>query len=385
MFAIQDITRFDLPDKTLCLTFDDGPGQYSLEIAEFLHQHQIRAAFFVVGKYAQNQLETLKKMADMGHIIGNHTFEHPDMPYYVSVDGDIVDQIVRTNQLIEPFQKGGISYFRAPYGKWSTEVANALNIDLRSSYKFVGPVFWDIPGIDCYFWKLGKTVEETVDVYLQEIKEKGKGVVVMHDEIADMDIVKAQNKTHLLVKQLIPKLLDMGYQFIGLDEIKSESMQHSQNDKIFIKNKEGAFLNLDVKNNQLTFTHSTQNAGAAHFELFWKGNGKVELKASNGNFLYCDPEQDETVQMSESSNEKTHLDYIPVRNHGFMIRSFNGNYFSTSENGKTLKASATYMRQAEVFQFEHSRYPYKAPVSLKQKLKLMKKRILFVKSKLLQS
>ena len=164
MFSTQDISNIQLPDKTLCLTYDDGPGQYSQAIGEFLNEQGVRATFFVVGKYAVDHPEVLNQLSQFGHIIGNHTFEHPDMPIYVANDGDIRDQIIRTNTCIGKFNRNKITFFRAPYGKWSPEVANELNRALDSSFRFCGPVHWDIPGIDCYYRKLGNSDGQTVQV-----------------------------------------------------------------------------------------------------------------------------------------------------------------------------------------------------------------------------
>ena len=89
MLAPLNITDIGLPPKTLCLTYDDGPGPDSAELGEFLAARGVRATFFVVGKFAGARPQVLDALHAHGHIIGNHSFEHPDMPYYVSIDGDV--------------------------------------------------------------------------------------------------------------------------------------------------------------------------------------------------------------------------------------------------------------------------------------------------------
>lgn len=385
MFALNDINGFKLADKTLCLTYDDGPGQYTKEISTFLHSKGIRATFFVVGKYAEEHPDTINYLYECGHIVGNHTYEHPDMPYYVSVDGDVVDQIARTNAVIGNRQDGKV-FFRAPYGKWSPEVAMELNTDLRSSFKHVGPVHWDIPGIDCYYWKLGKTVDETVEVYLKEIEEKGSGVIVMHDEIADMDIVKSLNKTHLLTAKLIPILLEKGYKFIGLDELKDLAMTDAENDAFYIKRSDGKYLvnqgksgselNWSNKGDKFTSTYTLKRTGHGKIQLMTQSGCSITVK-NDGRF--------EAVHLVDEADQYAWLDYIPVRSNQFMLRTFNGNYMGAEKSVTHLSANAPFMRQACIFQFEYENKPMKRQGGFKHNLKMMKKRLLFIKSKILQS
>ena len=116
MLATRNIDDIRLPDKTLCLTYDDGPGPQSAELGRFLAERGIRATFFVVGKFALERPGVLDELHEQGHIIGNHTFEHPDLPFYVSLEGDVRDQLIRTNVLIRKYNWNKLTYFRATYG-----------------------------------------------------------------------------------------------------------------------------------------------------------------------------------------------------------------------------------------------------------------------------
>jgi peptidoglycan/xylan/chitin deacetylase (PgdA/CDA1 family) len=77
MLFDHDLKGFDLPARTLCLTYDDGPGPHTLELGRFLHEEGIRAAFFVIGRVAAEQPEVLARLRAWGHLIGNHTWSHP--------------------------------------------------------------------------------------------------------------------------------------------------------------------------------------------------------------------------------------------------------------------------------------------------------------------
>jgi len=377
MFHRDNINGQNLKDKQLCLTFDDGPGVHTLPIAMFLNQLNIRATFFVVGKYATDNINVLVKLKELGHIVANHTFEHPDMPYYCSVNGDVQDQIVRTNSVIKPYVNSDLVYFRAPYGKWSAEVADELNQNLKSSINMCGPIHWEIPGIDCHYWNIGNSVEQAIEAYLKEINNLKKGIIVMHDEIADMDIVKPKNKTYELVMGLIPKLVDLGYQFVGLDQIEGLHKSESELDAFYIKPTRNQWLGEVDKQ-----FYSLSNKKNSTFKLIEHANGKVSIQTASNTFIAVDENNLNEIIISSVINQYSMFDYIPTRYNGFMLRSYNGNYLNIEKNDNKMFANAQFMRQANVFNFISVYSKIERKVSVSERLRLVKKAILFVKSKI---
>lgn len=67
-------------EKELYLTFDNGyENGYTGRILDVLKEKQVPAAFFVTGHFVRDQPELVKRMAAEGHLIGNHSWSHPDM------------------------------------------------------------------------------------------------------------------------------------------------------------------------------------------------------------------------------------------------------------------------------------------------------------------
>ncbi len=67
------------PDKTVALTFDDGPHPEATPcILDILKREEVKATFFVVGSRAQRCPEVLSRIAKEGHAVGNHTDTHPN-------------------------------------------------------------------------------------------------------------------------------------------------------------------------------------------------------------------------------------------------------------------------------------------------------------------
>ena len=387
MLATRNIDDIRLPDKTLCLTYDDGPGPQSAELGRFLAERGIRATFFVVGKFALERPGVLDELHAQGHIIGNHTFEHPDLPFYVSLEGDVRDQLIRTNVLIRKYNWNKLTYFRATYGKWSPEVAREVNADPRCNYMHVGPVYWDIDGVDCYFWQLGKSVEEAHAAYLEAIERKGRGIVVMHDGIADMDTVARSNKTLELTRRLIPKLQDAGYRFVGLDEIQDPQLTDALGDTFALQEQGGAFLRHESGvDSTLQWDGRAVQDAAAQFRLDYAALGKVMLRTTDGRYLRVDAQREDTVRLAATADEHTLFDMIPLSEGRFMFRSGNGHYLAGEgrKGGGLLKASAPYMRQAWPIRVVPPRGAYLKPPSMARRLRQFRKQLMFVKSKLLQ-
>ena len=219
-----------LGDKTLCLTFDDGPGQTgpplpeygprTVEIARYLNSLGIRATFFVVGKFAVELPEVLQELRDLGHLIGNHTYDHTSLLEGPSGNGDAISQVVRTDSAIRNYVDGSVTFFRPPYGHWDSTVANVLNANVAASAGHVGPIGWDIDAGDWGFWERGQSPRQCADLYIRLIKgRRRRGITLMHDCTADQDAVKNANRTIELIQILVPELQQQEYKFLRLDEI----------------------------------------------------------------------------------------------------------------------------------------------------------------------
>lgn len=382
MFSIDPFNGSELNDHTLCITFDDGPGEHSKSIGEYLFKENITATFFVVGKYAYEHPEILQDLKNLGHIIANHTYDHPDMTYYWSINGDIQNQVIRTDTLIKKYTEDKFTYFRSPYGKWSKEIAINLNSNLLTSLGQVGPIHWDMGGMDCYFWKLGKSVEEAVDAYLNDISKVGKGIILFHDDIADMDFVKPQNKTLELLQSLIPKLKESGYRFIGLNEI--DSIRQAANQKIPIhllaRNKKAVWIT--GPNNEVYVSSKKKLSSSFIFEML--PSGKVAIQSTDKFYLSVDQNNDDhIVTNNRTLNDNCLFDFIPLINNEFILRATNGNYL-TIDNQSCLVANAPYMRLCERFAFYNSYEDLKdTSPTFSTKILLIKKRLLYIKSKIL--
>lgn len=213
-----------LPPKTLALTFDDGPGDRTIELSSYLKGRGIRATFFDIGRLIPGRQNVLAAVMADGHLLGNHTQDHPDL---TTLGGaQVVSQLTETDAQLAPFLPSGPFLFRAPYLAWNTAAFGALSASPMK--KYIGPVSADIgtqltsnAAADWACWQQSSlATQQCGDLYLQEIERVGRGIVLMHDPYSS-----AFGSTVDMVKYLVPILQARGYAFVRADQVPAIAAQ----------------------------------------------------------------------------------------------------------------------------------------------------------------
>ena len=118
----------DVNDEIVLLTIDDAPEKYSLEMAQTLKDLGVNAIFFVNGHFinTETEKENLKKIYDMGFVIGNHTMTHANLSNLTKEEQR--KEMINLNDLVEEVTGERPTFFRAPYGV-NTDYSNALALE----------------------------------------------------------------------------------------------------------------------------------------------------------------------------------------------------------------------------------------------------------------
>src|SRR5699024_11381293 len=75
----EAIYKEDTDEKNIHLTFDNGYEQgFTADMLDVLKKHNVPAAFFVTGHYVKSEHDLINRLPQEGHIIGNHSYGHPD-------------------------------------------------------------------------------------------------------------------------------------------------------------------------------------------------------------------------------------------------------------------------------------------------------------------
>jgi peptidoglycan/xylan/chitin deacetylase (PgdA/CDA1 family) len=169
-------------DGAVVLTFDDQGSKAQVEaILDILKENLVKAIFFPVGKWAEQSTDLIDRMKAEGHLVGNHTYSHPDLT-------KLSEEEIRW----EIEHGAGEGLLRLPYGKRNALV-DAVAADL--GYRIYG---WNVDPED---WK-DVTAREIVETVIREVKPGS--VIVLH----------LQGKhTADALKHIIPLLRQVGYNF----------------------------------------------------------------------------------------------------------------------------------------------------------------------------
>jgi len=99
----------------LALTFDDGPNPaWTPRLLDILASHDVRATFFLVGSHAQAEPELARRIVAAGHLIGNHSWSHPNLA--LTGASRVQEELARTSKTLEQIAGAPVRYFRPPFG-----------------------------------------------------------------------------------------------------------------------------------------------------------------------------------------------------------------------------------------------------------------------------
>jgi peptidoglycan/xylan/chitin deacetylase (PgdA/CDA1 family) len=120
----------------IALTFDDGPNPaWTPQLLDLLAKHRTRATFFLIGKYAMDEPYLTRYIADAGHVIGNHTWSHPNLA--LAPPKKVQEELRRTKQVLEHITGTAVRFFRPPFGGRRPDILSAVR-DLGMT-----PVMWN--------------------------------------------------------------------------------------------------------------------------------------------------------------------------------------------------------------------------------------------------
>ncbi|OLO27132.1 polysaccharide deacetylase family sporulation protein PdaB [Alkalihalophilus pseudofirmus] len=195
-------------DKVMSLTFNISWGdQRALPILDILKDKNVQATFFLSGAWAERHPDTVKRIVEDGHEIGNHGYQYESYPSWD--DEKIKKDIRRGDQVLTELTEKKPTLLRPPHGQFDKRVLGiADKLDYSIVHWSVNTNDWENPGVD-----------QIVD---QTLEQSSKGDVILFHA---SDSVK---QTHKALPIILDRLKSKGYQFTTVTELIASTTTKSE-------------------------------------------------------------------------------------------------------------------------------------------------------------
>ena len=206
--SIDDLKQYnayyasDTDQKIIYLTFDAGyENGNTPAILDALKNHQAPAVFFVVGNFIKDNPDLIRRILAEGHIIGNHTMTHPDLPQISSMDA-FQKELQDVEELYTSLTGEAMTkFYRPPRGIYSTE-----NLSMAKELGY-STFFWSLAYVD-WIQDQQPTREEAFQKLLTRIHPGA--IVLLHN---------TSSTNAEILDELLTKWEEMGYEFHSLKEL----------------------------------------------------------------------------------------------------------------------------------------------------------------------
>lgn len=195
--------------RCIALTFDDGPGPHTKQLLDALAKTGSKATFFVLGPNVTSRPELIKRMANEGHQIGNHSWNHPQFSRLSSKK--VLSEVERTSAEVKKITGHGTNGIRPPYGDLDKSVRKTL-----SSVPDGEIILWSVDTLD---WKTRSTSKTIASV---KKEAKPGAIVLMHD---------IHKPTVAAVPAIVDYLRSKGYTLVTVDDLLAS--EHPKSGQVF--------------------------------------------------------------------------------------------------------------------------------------------------------
>ena len=201
----RTFTGSSAESRQIALTYDDGPNdRQTSALLEILDKQGVKATFFMVGRYAGLYPKVAEAVAQAGHVIGNHTYTHPNLMLCSRT------QIRLQLEECERALRGAVGehsrLFRPPFGARRPQV-------LRVAREMgLTPVMWSITGYD---WNANRADKITAHVVG---RVHGGDVILLHDG-GHLAAGADRSQSVIATDRIIQRCRDLGYTFVTVPEM----------------------------------------------------------------------------------------------------------------------------------------------------------------------
>lgn len=156
--------------------------EYIPEILQTLNKHQVKATFFIEGKWANENKTVVEMIHEQNHLIGNHAYNHPDMAR-ISRE-EIKEQIEKTNSIIEAIIDERPKWFAPPSGSYNDDVVNiAHNLGMETVLWTVDTIDWKNPSVSVMINRVMNKIHPGATILMHPTEPVSQGLDELIEEI----------------------------------------------------------------------------------------------------------------------------------------------------------------------------------------------------------
>jgi len=193
------IWHFSSKEKTIFLTFDDGPTKVTPFVLDQLKRHNAKATFFCIGDNIDKHPSIFKQVITEGHILANHTQHH--LNGWQTSTEDYFNEVMEVDHKLYPKTSNvKTKLFRPPFGKCTKSQRKLL---YKEGYKII---MWSVLSAD---FDLTVSKEQCLENVLKNTTNGS--IIVFHDTI------KSEEKLLYALPKVLEHFSKKGFQFKGID------------------------------------------------------------------------------------------------------------------------------------------------------------------------
>lgn len=202
--------------KQIALTYDDGPNDpHTLHLLDVLAKNYVRATFFMLGRFVKERPDIARDVAKAGHVIGNHTYNHPLLIF--KSEAETRSQLLECRKELQDAIGEHSNLFRPPFGgRRPATLRVARELGLQT-------VMWNVTGYD---WNAppAAVIEKKV------ARQMGGGDVILLHDGGHKSMGADRSQTVIATQNMIRRYRDQGYEFVTVDEMMASRRQLSSVD-----------------------------------------------------------------------------------------------------------------------------------------------------------
>lgn len=210
------IYSVDTEKKRVSISFDAAWGNEDTQVLlDILAENNVKATFFMTGGWVESYPEDVKKIAEAGHDLGNHSENHKQMSQLTASDCE--SELFSVHEKVKALTGISMCLFRPPYGDYNNqliEVAGQLNYHV---------IQWSVDSLD---WK-NYGADSIVDTVLNHKNLKNGAIILMHN---------GAQYTKDALPRVISGLKEKGFEIVPISQLIYTENYHTDHTGMQIKN-----------------------------------------------------------------------------------------------------------------------------------------------------